>query len=359
MKITLISLILFIVVSFGFGQSFSSPSKKIKISGVNFIDYKINTTIPEESRFSLTRNYIKFRANINKQFSTVVVFDIISSSQEETRFDFFLEYAYLKYKSPYASYFPLFPFWQFNFGLIPNSFSKPAEILWKYRFIDDVLSRKGVYAALDREEPNAKVIASDLGIDFHITVIKNINISLIYLNGEDRLEKDSPNTRLVGGTVQYKYLAYRIFFGIEQVFNQEPSLYDLTIVTGVLGFQTSLFRVGLETLFFHNVDYIEGNNALGVSAHANLNWKELLKFKFWEINTYTRLDWHNPMNNTGSEITSEDNVVSEAYDFYLGVVIPPVKFWDLSMSYIRKTKNNTKNNRVEEDIVQFNSKFVF
>ena len=145
-----------------------------KISGVTYFDFSATDT---KSAFNFERQYFGYGGEVSDQVSFKILFDIgrtnvgaaivekdTSYKSEDTRLVVFLKKAQVNYKSSFG---------KFNFGLIGMNTYGIQESNWGYRFIEK--------SAIDKNKFSA---TADIGVGFSRSLIDNLNLSLLFINGE-------------------------------------------------------------------------------------------------------------------------------------------------------------------------------
>ena len=145
-----------------------------KIGGVTYFDYS-NTE--KASGFNFQRQYFGYGGEVSDQVSYKILFDVgrtnvgaaviekdTSYKSEDTRLVVFLKKAQINYKSSFG---------KFNFGLIGMNTYGIQESNWGYRFIEQ--------SAIDKNKFSA---TADIGVGFSRSLIDNLNLSLLFVNGE-------------------------------------------------------------------------------------------------------------------------------------------------------------------------------
>ena len=145
-----------------------------KIGGVTYFDYS-NTE--KASGFNFKRQYFGYGGEVSDQVSYKILFDVgrtnvgaaviekdTSYKSEDTRLVVFLKKAQINYKSSFG---------RFNFGLIGMNTYAVQESNWGYRFIEN--------SAIDKYGFSA---TADIGVGFSKSLIDNLNLSLLFVNGE-------------------------------------------------------------------------------------------------------------------------------------------------------------------------------
>ena len=131
-----------------------------KIGGVTYFDYS-NTE--KASGFNFQRQYFGYGGEVSDQVSYKILFDV-GRSDSDTRLTTYLKKAQVNYKSSFG---------KFNFGLIGMNTYGIQESNWGYRFIEQ--------SAIDKYKFSA---TADIGLGFSRSLIDNLNLSLLFVNGE-------------------------------------------------------------------------------------------------------------------------------------------------------------------------------
>ena len=145
-----------------------------KISGVTYFDFSATDT---KSAFNFQRQYFGYGGEVSDQVSYKILFDVgrtnvgaaivekdTSYKSEDTRLVVFLKKAQVNYKSSFG---------KFNFGLIGMNTYGIQESNWGYRFIEK--------SAIDKYKFSA---TADIGVGFSRSLIDNLNLSILFVNGE-------------------------------------------------------------------------------------------------------------------------------------------------------------------------------
>ena len=145
-----------------------------KIGGVTYFDY---SSTEKASGFNFQRQYFGYGGDVSDQVSYKILFDVgrtnvgaaviekdTSYKSEDTRLVVFLKKAQINYKSSFG---------RFNFGLIGMNTYGVQESNWGYRFIEK--------SAIDKNNFSS---TADLGVGFSKSLIDNLNLSLLIVNGE-------------------------------------------------------------------------------------------------------------------------------------------------------------------------------
>ena len=131
-----------------------------KISGVTYFDFSATDT---KSAFNFQRQYFGYGGEVSDQVSFKILFDV-GRSDSDTRLTTYLKKAQVNYKSSFG---------KFNFGLIGMNTYGIQESNWGYRFIEK--------SAIDKNKFSA---TADIGVGFSRSLIDNLNLSLLFVNGE-------------------------------------------------------------------------------------------------------------------------------------------------------------------------------
>ncbi len=144
-----------------------------KISGVTYFDFSATDT---KSAFNFERQYFGYGGEVSDKVSYKILFDVGRTNlgttldkkgkeiSEDTRLVAFLKKAQVNYKSSFG---------RFNFGLIGMNTYGIQESNWGYRFIEK--------SAIDKYKFSA---TADIGVGFSKSLIDDLNLSLLFVNGE-------------------------------------------------------------------------------------------------------------------------------------------------------------------------------
>ena len=159
-------LIVFSIIGFIFAEG--------KIGGVTYFDF---SSKDKTSAFNFERQYFGYGGEVSDKVSYKILFDVgrtnvgsaviekdISYKSEDTRLVAFLKKAQVNYKSSFG---------KFNFGLIGMNTFGVQESNWGYRFIEK--------SAIDKYGFSA---TADIGVGFSRSLIDNLNLSVLFVNGE-------------------------------------------------------------------------------------------------------------------------------------------------------------------------------
>ena len=131
-----------------------------KIGGVTYFDF---ISSDDSTAFNFQRQYFGYGGDISDQVSFKILFDV-DRSDSDTRLTTYLKKAQVNYKSSFG---------KFNFGLIGMNTYAVQESNWGYRFIEK--------SAIDK---NGLSSTADIGVGFSKSIIDNLNLSLLIVNGE-------------------------------------------------------------------------------------------------------------------------------------------------------------------------------
>ena len=229
-----------------------------KIGGVTYFDYSNTEKI---SGFNFQRQYFGYGADVFDQVSFKILFDVGRNSPD-TRLSAYLKKAQINYKSSFG---------KFNFGLIGMNTYGVQESNWGYRFIGK--------SAIDKNKFSS---TADLGVGFSKSLIDNLNLSLLIVNGEgfktpqgDKFQKIAFNATYGEGNLN-KNDGYN--GGL--VYTTESTDTDPTTMTSVFGgFAGMGIRIGGE----YDMQTISGVNKNIISVSANYTVRD-------NINVFVRYD---------------------------------------------------------------------
>jgi len=232
-------LIVFSIIGFIFAEE--------KIGGVTYFNFSSND---KASAFNFERQYFAYGGEVSDKVNYKVLFDV-GRSDLETRLTVYLKKAQVNYLSSLG---------RFNFGLIGMNTYGVQESNWGYRFIEK--------SAIDKNKFSS---TADLGVGFSKTLLSNLHLSLLIINGEgykkpqgDKYHKIAFNTTYGEGNLN-KNDGYNA--GI--VYTTESTGSDPTTMASVFGgFAGKGLRLGGEydLLTKGSVE----SNILSVSANYKL-----------------------------------------------------------------------------------------
>ena len=131
-----------------------------KIGGVTYFDF---ISIDDSLAFNFQRQYFGYGGEVSDQVSFNILFDI-GRPELDPRLNVYLKKAQINYKSFLG---------KFNFWLIGMNTYAVQESNWGYRFIEK--------SAIDKYGFSA---TADIGVGFSRSLIDNLNLSLLFVNGE-------------------------------------------------------------------------------------------------------------------------------------------------------------------------------
>jgi len=131
-----------------------------KIGGVTYFDF---ISSDDSTAFNFQRQYFGYGGDISDKVSYKILFDV-GRTELDPRLNVYLKKAQINYKSSLG---------KFNFGLIGMNTYAVQESNWGYRFIEK--------SAIDK---NGFSATADIGVGFSRSLIDNLNLSLLFVNGE-------------------------------------------------------------------------------------------------------------------------------------------------------------------------------
>ena len=243
-----------------------------KIGGVTYFDYS-NTE--KASGFNFQRQYFGYGGEVSDQVSYKILFDVgrtnvgaaviekdTSYKSEDTRLVVFLKKAQINYKSSFG---------RFNFGLIGMNTYAVQESNWGYRFIEK--------SAIDKNEFSA---TADIGVGFSRSLIDNLNLSLLIVNGEGFKNPQGDKFQKIAFNATYgeSNLNKNDGYNGGLVYTTESTDTDPTTMTSVFGgFAGMGIRIGGE----YDMQTISGVNKNIISVSANYTVRD-------NIDIFTRYD---------------------------------------------------------------------
>ena len=242
-------LVVFNIIGFIFAEE--------KISGVTYFDY---SATDKKSAFNMQRQYFGYSAEVSDKVSYKILFDVgrtnLGTTQdkegneisEDTRLVTFLKKAQVNYKSSIG---------KFNFGLIGMNTYSVQESNWGYRFIEK--------SALDKYKFSG---TADIGVGFSRSLIDNLNLSLLLVNGEGykKPQMDKYHKIAFNATYGESKLNKNDGYNTGFVYTTESSDTDPTTVVSVFGgFAGMGFRLGGEYDILTKGS--EESNIISVSAN--------------------------------------------------------------------------------------------
>ena len=197
-----------------------------KIGGVTYFDYYSNTE--KASGFNFQRQYFGYGGDVSDQVSFKILFDV-GRSDSDTRLTTYLKKAQVNYKSSFG---------KFNFGLIGMNTYAVQESNWGYRFIEK--------SAIDK---NGFSSTADIGVGFSRSLIDNLNLSLLIVNGEGFKTPQSDKFQKIVFNVTYgeSNLNKNDGYNAGLVYTTESTDTDPTTMTSLFGGFTGMgLRLGGE-----------------------------------------------------------------------------------------------------------------
>ena len=234
-----------------------------KISGVTYFNFSATDT---KSAFNFQRQYFGYGGEVSDQVSYKILFDVgrtnvgaaviekdTSYKSEDTRLVVFLKKAQINYKSSFG---------RFNFGLIGMNTYALQESNWGYRFIEK--------SAIDKYGFSS---TADLGVGFSKSLIDNLNLSLLIVNGEGFKNPQGDKFQKIAFNATYgeSNLNKNDGYNGGLVYTTESTDTDPTTMTSVFGgFAGMGIRIGGE----YDMQTISGVNKSIVSVSANYAVKD-------------------------------------------------------------------------------------
>jgi len=216
-----------------------------KIGGVTYFDYYSNTE--KASGFNFQRQYFGYGGDVSDQVSFKILFDV-GRSDSDTRLTTYLKKAQVNYKSSFG---------KFNFGLIGMNTYAVQESNWGYRFIGKSAIDKNIFSS-----------TADLGVGFSKSIIDNLNLSLLIVNGEGFKNPQGDKFQKIAFNATYgeSNLNKNDGYNAGLVYTTESTDTDPTTMTSVFGgFAGMGIRIGGE----YDMQTISGVNKSIVSVSAN------------------------------------------------------------------------------------------
>ena len=211
-------LIVLSIISFMFAEG--------KIGGVTYFDFSATDT---KSAFNFHRQYFGYGGEVSDQVSYKILFDVGRTNlgttlnkegneiSEDTRLVVFLKKAQVNYKSSFG---------KFNFGLIGMNTYSIQESNWGYRFIEQ--------SAIDKYKFSA---TADIGVGFSRSLIDNLNLSLLFVNGEGFKNPQGDKFQKIAFNATYgeSNLIKNDGYNAGLVYTTESTDTDPTTMTSVFG----------------------------------------------------------------------------------------------------------------------------
>ncbi len=229
-----------------------------KIGGVTYFDY---SSTEKASGFNFQRQYFGYGGDVSDQVSYKILFDVgrtnvgaaviekdTSYKSEDTRLVVFLKKAQINYKSSFG---------RFNFGLIGMNTYAVQESNWGYRFIEK--------SAIDK---NGFSATADIGVGFSRSLIDNLNLSLLFVNGEGfkKPQGDKYHKIAFNATYGESNLIKNDGYNAGLVYTTEQTDTDPITMTSIFGgFAGMGIRIGGE----YDMKTIGGVNSNIVSVSTN------------------------------------------------------------------------------------------
>ena len=215
-----------------------------KIGGVTYFDYS-NTE--KSSGFNFQRQYFGYGGYVSDQVNFKILFDV-GRSDPDTRLTTYLKKAQVNYKSSFG---------KFNFGLIGMNTYAVQESNWGYRFIEK--------SAIDKNKFSS---TADLGVGFSKSLIDNLNLSLLIVNGEGFKNPQGDKFQKIAFNATYgeSNLIKNDGYNAGLVYTTEKTDTDPITMTSIFGgFAGMGIRIGGE----YDMQTISGVNKSIVSVSAN------------------------------------------------------------------------------------------
>ena len=219
-----------------------------KIGGVTYFDYSYTK---ESLSFNFERQYFGYSGDISDKVSYKILFDVGRTNKndgEDTRLVTYLKKAQVNYKSSLG---------KVNFGLIGMNTYAVQESNWGYRFIEK--------SAIDK---NGFSSTADIGVGFSRSLIDNLNLSLLFVNGEGfkKPQGDKYHKIAFNATYGEGNLNKNDGYNGGLVYTTESTDTDPTTMTSVFGgFAGMGIRIGGE----YDMQTISGVNKNIISVSAN------------------------------------------------------------------------------------------
>ena len=252
-----------------------------KISGVTYFDFSATDT---KSDFNFERQYFGYGGEVSDQVSFKILFDVgrINNKSlytwsvkegdslkvtEDTRLVTYLKKAQINYKTTFG---------KFNFGLIGMNTYGIQESNWGYRFIEK--------SAIDKYKFSA---TADIGVGFSRSLIDNLNLSLLFVNGEGYKKPQGDEYHKISFNATYGEgnLNKNDGYNAGLVYTTESTDTDPTTMVSVFGgFAGMGLRLGGEYDMRTKAGGYEANI---ISISANYGVRE-------NLDAFVRIDMHDP-----------------------------------------------------------------
>ena len=260
-----------------------------KIGGVTYFDYS-NTE--KASGFNFQRQYFGYGGDVSEKVSYKILFDVggteigtveyknedgeFEEKSEDTRLVTYLKKAQINYKSSFG---------KFNFGLIGMNTYNIQEKNWGYRFIEK--------SAIDKNKFSS---TADIGIGFSKSLLDNLNLSLLFVNGEGfkKPQGDKYHKIAFNATYGEGNLNKNDGYNAGVVFTTESTDADPTTMTSVFGgFAGMGLRIGGE--FDMQSKGGSESNIISVSANYSLrdNIDFFARYDIFDVDTSSDNDGEN------------------------------------------------------------------
>ena len=224
-----------------------------KIGGVTYFDYS-NTE--KASGFNFQRQYFGYGGKVSDQVSYKILFDV-GRYDSDTRLTTYLKKAQINYNSSFG---------KFNFGLIGMNTYNIQEKNWGYRFIEK--------SAIDKNKFSS---TADIGIGFSKSLLDNLNLSLLFVNGEGfkKPQGDKYHKIAFNATYDEGNLNKNDGYNAGVVFTTESTGADPTTMTSVFGgFAGMGLRIGGE----FDMQSKGGSESNIISVSANYSLRDNIDF---------------------------------------------------------------------------------
>jgi len=229
-----------------------------KIGGVTYFDF---ISIDDSLAFNFQRQYFGYGGEVSDQVSFNILFDV-GRPELDSRLNVYLKKAQINYKSSLG---------KFNFGLIGMNTYAVQESNWGYRFIEK--------SAIDKNNFSS---TADLGVGFSKSLIDNLNLSLLIVNGEGFKTPQGDKFQKIAFNATYgeSNLNKNDGYNAGLVYTTESTDTDPTTMTSVFGgFAGMGIRIGGE----YDMQTISGVNKNIISVSANYSVRD-------NIDIFTRYD---------------------------------------------------------------------
>jgi hypothetical protein len=224
-----------------------------KISGVTYFDF---SATDESSAFNFKRQYFGYGGDISDKVSYKILFDV-GRYDSDTRLTTYLKKAQINYNSSFG---------KFNFGLIGMNTYNIQEKNWGYRFIEK--------SAIDKNKFSS---TADIGIGFSKSLVDNLNLSLLFVNGEGfkKPQGDKYHKIAFNATYGEGNLNKNDGYNAGVVFTTESTDTDPTTMTSIFGgFAGMGLRIGGE----FDMQSKGGSESNIISVSANYALRDNIDF---------------------------------------------------------------------------------